>query len=91
MPTSLESFCLSGCFSKPQYIALTVELANKGRTLGRDRSRIAGLVRPSIPNSGSDWATPLNRGATHPQHGLETFAPPAVVDHNIWWLAETTG
>jgi len=63
----LVGFCLSGCFSKPQYMVFVAWPASARSTLRRDRRPAAGLVRPSMPEICPGRARPVKRGATGPQ------------------------
>jgi hypothetical protein len=55
--------------------------------------RRGGLNGAATLNARLSPGAPLNRGAKDHRHGgtAERRHPPAIADHNIWWLAETTG
>jgi len=65
--SELGDFCLSGCFSKTQYVVFAANVAHANSKLGRDRGHVAGSVRPSSPALLPDRACGLNCGATGPQ------------------------
>jgi hypothetical protein len=90
MKVEVVCSCLSGCFSRPQYVVLATKLADKSLESGRDRSHIAGFVRPPRPELWPGLSLRSTARSDRPHSAAERRCPPAVGYHNIWWLAETT-